>query len=925
MRGELSILVRATHASIHKRITFDMHANPFEAKSSFDLGNGQRGTLYSLSALQRSGMARVGRLPVSLRIILESLLRNCDGLHVTAEHVRTLANWEPRGKRTAEIPFLVARVVLHEVAGIPALGDLAAMRSAASRFGVSPRPIEPRVPVTMVVDHTLAVDFHDVPDAIEKNMQLEIQRNEERFRFLKWSMGAFSTLKVIPPGHGILHQVNLEYLARGLMSKDGVYYPDTLVGSDSHTVMINGIGVVGWGVGGIEASAAMLGQPIYMLTPDVVGVHLRGRIQEGITATDVVLTLTETLRKAGVVSAFVEFFGEGVNALSVPDRATLSNMSPEYGASIGFFPPDEAVCDFFRITGRTETEIAAFKNYFVAQEMFGVPALGDIDYTRVVEFDLSSVKPSIAGPKRPQDRVELPNAKANFMDWLSKPVGSGGYGKQARATGVLTRGDTADHLTHGSILIAAITSCTNTSNPSVMLAAGLLARNAIRKGLQRKPWVKASLAPGSKAVSSYFEKTGLQSSLDALGFRLVGYGCATCNGMSGPLDPAIESRIAESGLIGVAVLSGNRNFEARIHPSLKASYLMSPPLVVAYSIAGRIDIDLTREPLGTGSDGNLVYLRDIWPSTAEIASVLSATAEPETYRKVYGDFGSNKLWNAISAPSGEVFSWDPSSLYIKEPPFFAGFTMQPRGLANLRGARALAILGDSVSTDHISPVSTILPNSSSGEYLKSLGIAVADFNSYGSRRMNHDVMIRGTFANPRLKNLLLPGTEGGVTVHQPTGETMSIYDAAMRYRKDGVPLIVFGGQDYGMGSARDWAAKGTNVLGVRAVVAKSFEKIHRTNLVCLGVLPCQLDENTTVQSLKLDGSESFEILGLTADPRPQQEVTLVIHRKNGESHKVPLLLRVDTPMEIEYAKHGGVLPYMLRSFLAASGSNVAAA
>jgi aconitate hydratase len=902
-----------------------MPANPFDAKTSFDLGDGNTGTLYALSALQRAGMSRVSRLPVSLRVILESLLRNCDGLRITEDHVRALANWEAKGTRTSEIPFLVGRVVLHDVAGIPALGDLAAMRSAASRFGRSPKPIEPRVPVTMVVDHTLAVDFHDVPDAVEKNMRLEIERNEERFRFVKWSMGAFSTLKVIPPGHGILHQVNLEYLTRGLLSKAGVYYPDTLVGTDSHTVMINGIGVVGWGVGGIEASAAMLEQPVYLLTPDVVGVQLRGRVPEGVTATDVVLTLTETLRQAGVVSAFVEFFGEGVKALSVPDRATMSNMSPEYGATIGFFPPDEAVCDFFRATGRTEAEVVSFRNYFAAQGMFGVPLPGDIDYTRVVEFDLSSVKPSVAGPKRPQDRVELPKVKANFREWLTRPVALGGYGKEAGAMDALTESGATNRLMHGSILIAAITSCTNTSNPGVMLAAGLLARNAVRKGLQRKPWVKASLAPGSRAVSYYLEKTGLQSYLDTLGFRLVGYGCTTCDGMSGPLDPAIESQIHESDLIGVAVLSGNRNFEARIHPTLKASYLMSPPLVVAYSLVGRIDVDLIREPLGMGNDGNPVYLRDIWPSAAELSSLLPRAAEPEAYRKVYGDFGSNRLWNAVAAPGGEIFSWDASSKYIKEPPFLQGFEMKAAGLADIRGARALAILGDTVTTDHISPVSTILTDSSAGQYLKSLGVAVADFNSYGSRRMNHDVMMRGTFANPRLKNLMLRGTEGGVTAHQPAGEKMSIYDAAMRYRKDGIPLIVFGGQDYGMGSARDWAAKGTSLLGVRVVVARSFERIHRINLVELGVLPCQFDANTSIQSLKLDGSESFDVLGLSGTVRAQQEVILVIHRGNGEPQRVALLLRVDTPMEIEYVKHGGILPYMLRSFLATTESSPAVA
>lgn len=894
----------------------------FDAAQPFDIGHGDQGTLHALPMLERRGIGKVSRLPVCLRIVLEALVRNCDGLRVTEEHVRDLANWQPQGKRVEEIPFLVGRVVLHDVAGIPALGDLAAMRSAAVRLGRSPAPIEPRVPVTMVVDHTVAVDYHETPDAIERNMRLEIERNEERFRFVKWAMGAFRTLKVIPPGYGILHQVNLEYLARGLLSNRGVYYPDTLVGTDSHTVMINGIGVVGWGVGGIEASAAMLGQPIYVLTPDVVGVHLHGKLREGVTTTDAVLTLTETLRKARVVSAFVEFFGEGVRDLSVPDRATLANMAPEYGASIGFFPPDETLCGFFRSTGRTEEEVLAFRNYFLAQKMFGTPAKGEIDYTRVIEFDLSNIKPCIAGPKRPQDRIELTQVKERFEDCLKKPVTEGGYGKH-RARKVVSDPDKLS-VDHGAILIAAITSCTNTSNPAVMLAAGLLAKKAVERGLQSKSWVKTSLAPGSRVVSHYLEKTGLQGYLDTLGFRLVGYGCMTCNGMSGPLISPFEAQVAENDLIGVAVLSGNRNFEARIHPALKATFLMSPPLVVAYAIAGRIDVDLMTEPLGTARDGSAVYLKDLWPKEDEVAALLPAAFEPDAFRKLYSAFTNNELWNAVPAPGGEVFSWDGTSTYIKEPPFFDGMRPAPPGLKDISGARSLALLGDSVTTDHISPVSVILPNSPAGQYLQTLGVKVADFNSYGARRINHDVMMRGTFANPRIRNLMLPGTEGGVTRHQPSGTQASIYEVAMRYKKEGVPLILFAGHDYGMGSARDWAAKGTQLLGIKAVVARSFEKIHRTNLVCLGILPCQFEDDTSIQSLNLDGTETFGLPGLSDDVQPRQTITLSIARADGSSETIPLVLRIDTPMEVEYVRHGGILPYLLRSFLG-SDRNIPAA
>jgi len=883
----------------------------FGTKGEFVSAAGRRCGFHSLPALGAAGIADVSRMPVSLRIILESLLRNCDGMRVTESHVRALANWSPTGKRDAEVPFVVGRVIAHELAGIPALADLAAMRNAAARLDKPARAVEPRVPVTLVVDHTLAVDYHDTPDALEKNMKLEIERNEERFRFVKWATGSFSGLGVIPPGNGIMHQINLENLSRGLLQEDGVYFPDTLVGTDSHTVMINGLGVVGWGVGGIDASAAMLRQPVCILTPDVVGVKIVGSAREGVTTTDIVLTLTETLRGANVVGKFVEYFGEGVANLSVPDRATLANMVPEYGATVGFFPPDEEVCRFFAATGRSDTEIDLFRSYYSAQRMFGIPRDGEIDYTRVIEFDLGKVVPSIAGPKRPQDRIPLDAVPSAFNELLRKPVAEGGYGKSGKADPVDGRvGD-------GSILIAAITSCTNTSNPGVMLAAGLIARKAVARGLRRMPWVKASLTPGSRAVSAYLERAGLQPALDALGFRVVGYGCATCNGMSGPIDEAGEAVLSDRQAIGVAVLSGNRNFEARIHPSLKASFLMSPPLVVAYAIAGRIDIDLQRDPLGTGNDGKPVFLRDIWPASGEIAALMPLAMDRTIYESVYSSRASSEGWESISVRPAELFPWDESSLYIKEPPFFKNFSPKPSAVTGITGARALALLGDTVTTDHISPVSVILPDSPAGQYLQSLGVTPRNFNTYGSRRLNHDVMMRGTFANPRLRNAMVPGREGSITRHEPGGEVVSIYEAAMRYLREGVPALVFAGADYGMGSARDWAAKGTQLLGVRAVIARSFERIHRTNLVALGVIPCQFREGDSIATLGLDGSETFDVTGLSDSLLPQQEVTLVIHRKDGSSRSVSLLARVDTPAEVEYIRNRGVLPYILRNMLAA--------
>ncbi|MBC7778563.1 MAG: aconitate hydratase AcnA [Proteobacteria bacterium] len=892
-----------------------MH-DTFGTRSTFSTASGEALTLYALPALRAAGIADVSRMPVSLRIVLESLLRNCDGLRVTEQHVRQLANWAPRGERTTEIPFVVGRVVMHELAGIPALGDLAAMRSAAARLSRDPRLIAPKVPVTMVVDHTLAVDYNDDADALGKNMKLEVERNLERFRFLKWAMGAFEGLKVIPPGNGILHQVNMEHLARGVLREGSVCYPDTLVGTDSHTVMINGIGVVGWGVGGIDAGAATLRQPIYILTPDVVGVELKGRMREGVTTTDLVLSVTEALRKAGVVGAFVEYFGDGLEHLAVPDRATLSNMVPEYGATIGFFPPDEETCRFLLSTGRTAEEVDTFRRYYQAQQMFGPVAPGAIDYTRVITFDVGSVQPSVAGPKRPQDRITLSEVPSTFNALLHAPVARGGYGRTTPAPG----GEPDD----GTIFVAAITSCTNTSNPGVMLAAGLLAKNAAARGLTVKPWVKTSLTPGSRAVSAYLERAGLQAPLDQLGFRVVGYGCATCNGMTGPLYDGTEAALARNGSIGVAVLSGNRNFEARIHPALKASFLMSPPLVVAYALAGNIGVNLEHDPLGEDEAGRKVYLKDLWPSAAELAAVLPHAQDAGLYERVYAAPATSEAWQQIPAAAGDLFAWDESSLYIKEPPFFRDFTLQPEGIADIRGARALALLGDTVTTDHISPVTVIMPDSPAGLYLQSLGVSRKDFNTYGSRRINHDVMIRGTFANPRLRNLMVPDREGSVACHQPDGEVMSIYDAAMRYQAQQVPAIVMAGTDYGMGSARDWAAKGTQLLGVKAVIARSYERIHRTNLAALGVIPCQFEEGGSIQSLRIDGGETFDIVGLSEALEPLQRVTLVIHRANGARDSVPLRVRIDTRAEVEYIRNRGVLPYTLRAMLSAAATSPAA-
>jgi aconitate hydratase len=898
-----------------------MTHNLFNTLREFDLGKGQKGKLYSLPALEQAGLGKISRLPISIRIVLESVLRNYDEKKITEEHVKQLAAWAPTARRTDEIPFVVARVLLQDFTGVPLLCDLAAMRSVAKRMNKSPRAIEPLVPVDLVVDHSVQIDCYGEPNALQKNMEMEFKRNQERYQFLKWGMNAFKTFKVVPPGIGIVHQVNLEYLARGVHNKHGVYYPDTLVGTDSHTTMINGVGAVAWGVGGIEAEAGMLGQPLYFLTPDVVGVELKGKLNEGITATDLVLTITELLRKEKVVGKFVEFFGDGAASLTLPDRATIANMAPEYGATMGFFPVDDVTVEYFKSSGRTQDEIASFQAYFKAQGMYGIPKAGEIDYTRTIALDLASIKPSVAGPKRPQDRIELSNLKDKFAELFVKPVNESGFAK--KADDLTRRFKTKDGMDIGSgdVIIAAITSCTNTSNPAVLLAAGLLAKKAVEKGLTVGKRVKTSLAPGSRVVTDYLQKAGLLPYLEKLGFNLVAYGCTTCIGNSGPLNEASEEAIVQHDLVCASVLSGNRNFEARIHPNLRANFLMSPPLVVAYAIAGTVLVNMEKEPLGTAKDGAKVYLKDLWPSNAEVASLLKFAADPETFRRLYADFTKdNVLWNNVASVSEEVYNW-PKSTYIAEPPFFKDFKMQPGAAIGIAHARALAVFGDSVTTDHISPASSIKESTPAGKYLLENGVAKADFQSYGTRRGNHDVMIRGTFANVRIKNIMLPpkadGTrpEGGLTLFQPSGEQMFIYDAAMKYLARGTPTVIFGGEEYGTGSSRDWAAKGTQLLGVKAVIAKSFERIHRSNLIGMGVLPLQFKGNDSVQSLAIQGDEEFDLPGLN-DLKPQQDVTLVITRSNGTKQDVKLLLRIDTPIEVDYFKHGGILPYVLRELMA---------
>ncbi len=894
---------------------------------SFQAGPGRPGRFYSLPALAAQ-FPGIRRLPVSLRIVLESVLRHCDGRRVTEDHVRQLAQWQANAERTAEIPFVVARVVLQDFTGVPLLADLAAMRSAAQRLGRDPGRVEPLVPVDLVVDHSVMVDHYGTKDALDLNMKLEFQRNRERYQFMKWGMQAFSTFGVVPPGFGIVHQVYLEYLARGIHTgADGVSYFDSLVGTDSHTTMINGVGVVGWGVGGIEGEAAMLGQPVYFLTPDVVGFELTGRLREGCTATDLVLTVTEILRRHKVVGQFVEFFGEGTASLSVPDRATIANMAPEYGATMGFFPVDEKTVAYFKGTGRSAAEIAAFEAYFRAQGLFGVPRAGEIDYSSVVKLDLGTVAPSLAGPKRPQDRIEIGHVAGQFRRLYAAPVADNGFGMPAGS--LAKRHALPDGVTVGSgdVLIAAITSCTNTSNPGVMLAAGLLAKKAVERGLKVQPHIKTSLAPGSRIVTEYLTRSGLLPYLEQLGFALAGYGCTTCIGNAGDLAPAINEAITRNDLVCAAVLSGNRNFEARIHPNLRANFLASPPLVVAYALAGTVLRDLMTEPVGQDAAGRDVWLGDIWPGSDEIHALMKHAMSGRAYQANYAQVRAapGELWQGIAGATGQTYDW-PASSYIAEPPFFDGFSLQPAldTPVAVHGARIMALFGDSITTDHISPAGSIKDSSPAGRFLQAQGIARADFNSYGARRGHHEVMMRGTFANVRIRNLLLPARadgsreEGGLTLYrdaQGRAEQMPIYDAAMKYSAEGRPTVIFAGEEYGTGSSRDWAAKGTRLLGIRAVVARSFERIHRSNLVGMGVLPLQFRDGDSWASLGLAGDELIDI---EPDPalRPRSEARMVITRADGTRSEVSLTLRIDTPIEVDYYRHGGILPFVLRQLLA---------
>ena len=950
----------------------------FDTRQTFTTGDGNEGVFYSLPKLEQAGLGNISRLPISIRIVLESVLRNFDGGRKVSEgNIRALAGWQPVSERTEEIPFVVARVVLQDFTGVPLLVDLAAMRSAVSKMGKDPGIVEPLVPVDLVIDHSVQVDYAGTESAYQRNTEMEFKRNEQRYRFLKWGTQAFNGFGVVPPGIGIVHQVNLEYLAKGVFERDGVYFPDSLVGTDSHTTMINGLGIVGWGVGGIEAEAGMLGQPVYFLTPDVVGVHLAGNLPQGATATDLVLRITEMLRKANVVGKFVEFFGEGASALNATDRATIANMAPEYGATIGFFGTDEKTLEYFANTGRSKEHVQTIRSYYEAQQMFGIPACGEVDYSVEIDLNLETVVPSVAGPKRPQDRIELSSLDDRFIELFGKSIANGGYGKKkddlekrymtvmgtssAIAVGggeqsgrsvpesihntttpdntsVLTEveminnrptpnrvevseTDTPTHsvtIGNGDILIAAITSCTNTSNPAVMIAAGIVAKKAVERGMKVPPFVKTSLAPGSRVVTEYMEKAGLQKFLDQLGFNLVGYGCTTCIGNSGPLDTAIEEEVVEHDIIAASVLSGNRNFEARVHQNIKANFLMSPPLVVAYALAGTVLKDMYLNPIGPDADGNDVYLKDLWASLDEVKEYLGAAFDPEMYRRLYSEFAEkNPLWNDIASSSGQVYEWDVDSTYIQEPPYFDDFSMESGAFSNFYGARPLAIFGDSVTTDHISPAGAIKANSPAGLYLQELGVSPADFNSYGSRRGNDRVMLRGTFANVRIKNVMVAPVEGGFTKHQPDGEEMSIYDAAVQYKQEGTPLVIFGGEEYGTGSSRDWAAKGTRLMGVKAVITQSFERIHRSNLVGMGVLPLQFKEGQSVSTLGLDGTETFDITGLDGgNVSARQDVTLTVRRADGKNEEVPLTLRIDTPIELEYYKAGGILPYVLRQIVA---------
>ncbi len=930
---------------------------------TFTTGSGSQGSLHSLAALESAGIVdpgKIARLPISIRIVLESLLRNCDGKKVSEQDIKNLANWNASNPGNYEVPFTVARVVLQDFTGVPLVVDLAAMRNAAAEAGADASVVEPLVPVDLVIDHSVQVDFAGSQSALNNNLQIEFIRNKERYQFLKWGQQAFETFGVVPPGIGIVHQVNLEYLAKGVLEKEGVFYPDTLVGTDSHTTMINGLGVVAWGVGGIEAEAGMLGQPVTFLVPEVVGVYLHGDLADGVTATDLTLRVTQVLREHGVVGKFVEFYGPGAKALSLPDRATVANMAPEYGATMGFFPIDDESITYLKGTGRSEELCTTVKNYFEAQGMFGIPEKGDIDYSANLEIDLSTVVPAVSGPKRPQDRVNVTDLKDTFNSLFTAPIAEGGFErtpdsrdieiplKLSAPAGFSTTGkellkeagsDVTPEgspepttLKHGSVLIAAITSCTNTSNPSVMLAAGLVAKKANALGLELPSYVKASLGPGSRVVTDYFKATGLQEELDALGFYTVGYGCTTCIGNSGPLSPEIETAIKEGDLVTASVLSGNRNFEARVHGSVRASFLMSPPLVVAYALAGRVDIDLTQDAIATDKDGNPVYLKDLWPTADELKEVIDSALVPEVFNTLYSDLdNANQNWVEIAAPTGPTYAWEDDSTYIQNPPFFDGFSRTPATEAkDVINARALGIFADSVTTDHISPAGAIVPTSPAGKYLLEHGVPVEKFNSFGSRRGNDRVMTRGTFANVRIKNLMCGNTEGGYTQYfgpsdvpapdkeiaaSGSGKPAFIYDAAQAYKADGTELIVIAGEDYGMGSSRDWAAKGTSLLGVKAVVTKSFERIHRSNLIGMGVLPLNFKNKADYDKVANLADATFSITGLAGKLTPMQDATLTVTPADGESFDIPLVVRIDTPAEVDYYLSGGILPYVLNQIL----------
>jgi aconitate hydratase len=891
--------------------------NSFGARGTFDTGSGQA-VIYRLNKLIDSGIGQVDKLPFSIKILLENTLRNLDGRAVSEQDVHNLANWDPGTPMNTEVPFKPARVILQDFTGVPCVVDLAALRSAMVRMGGDPARINPIIPVDLVIDHSVQVDVFAMREAVRLNSEIEFKRNRERYEFLHWGQKAFDNFKVVPPATGIVHQVNLEFLAKVVQLYDGVALPDTLVGADSHTTMINGLGVVGWGVGGIESEAAMLGQPIYMLMPEVIGFKLTGSLQDGATATDLVLVVTQILRKKGVVGKFVEFFGQGCGNLALPDRATIANMAPEYGATMGFFQVDDETLQYLLRTNRDSRHVEMVERYCKEQGLFRTDETPDPIYHDVVELDLSTVEPSMAGPMRPQDRVVLRDIKMSFNDVLRAPVDSRGFGLSeeeiARKASIRDNGSTSE-IGHGSVVISAITSCTNTSNPSVMVAAGLLAKKAVEHGLQRQPYVKTSLAPGSRVVTEYLDKAGLSESLESLGFYTVGYGCTTCIGNSGPLPEEISAAVEEHELVAVSVLSGNRNFAGRINSHVRANYLASPPLVVAYALAGRIDIDFENEPIGTSNDKS-IYLRDIWPSQQEVIDVIQNTLSPQMYKEQYGNvYDGNEMWNAIPSGDDAVYQWDSTSTYIHEPPFFKETSLEVGPIKPIQNARVLALVGDSVTTDHISPAGAISPNSPAGRYLIARGVEPKDFNTYGTRRGNDQVMTRGTFANIRLRNLLVPGSEGGVTYYLPTGEEMSIYDAAMKYQQDGTPLVVIAGEDYGMGSSRDWAAKGTFLLGVKAVIFASVERIHRDNLVMMGVLPLQFQEGQTWQSLGLTGHETYDILGLDDDIQPGQLLTVRAVEPDGDVKEFKVIARLDTPIDVEYYKNGGILQTVLRNFL----------